>query len=161
MRMNMLARLVASALLLLLAACASTPATSPAATPAPTGQTAVSVAPAADPDPDKASVAGQIISTRTNAPLANRVVRLAEVIDEDFGDGDRPFVFSEAFSPGARTDADGRFVIANIPAKEYVMIISNDMGENLVVTAANGQAEVWNAAAGVVLDVGAVRVDFP
>jgi hypothetical protein len=148
-------------LMLLLGACsgapaASVPGGSEAATLAPGLATQVTV-----PEAGKATVTGQIISSRTSQPLAQRVVRLGEVINEDLGDGDRPFVFNEATSPSARTDAEGRFVIANITPGEYVMVIANDLGDNLIITTSAGTAEVWKADGGQVLNVGSLRVDFP
>lgn len=113
--------------------------------------------------PDRTTVVGQIISTRTNQPIPNTAVRLAQVYRQPGSEAEGAFVLDEARSPGSRTDGSGHFVIANIEVSEYVLMISTDMGQHLVVTEGAGvdKARIWVTEAGKVLDLGAVRVDFP
>jgi hypothetical protein len=152
------------ALALVLIGCsASAPAgVSPAAG---TGQPAAETSAAAAPTtaPDRTTVVGQIISTRTNQPITNTSVRLAQVYRQPGSDAEGAFVLDEARSPGSRTDGSGRFVIANIGVEEYVLMISTDMGQHMIVTEGPGidKAKIWKTEAGKVIDLGEVRVDFP
>ncbi|HWQ15656.1 MAG TPA: hypothetical protein VNL77_22840 [Roseiflexaceae bacterium] len=143
----------------LLAACSGAGSQAGAPPPgAPAGAT-----PLPTTAPDRTTVTGRIISTRTNQPLPDTVVRLAEVTRAPEDPSDGVYLLDEARSPGGRTDASGQFVIANIPAKEYVLIISSDDGRNAIVTqnSGSGEARVWSTEAGKVVNFGEVRVDWP
>jgi hypothetical protein len=144
----------------LLVACGSgAPAVGPATT---AGQSAATEGGVPTPEAGRTTVIGQIISTRTNAPITGTAVRLAQVYRQPGSDQEGAFVLDEARSPGGRTDDSGRFVIPNIGAEEYVLMISTDMGQHVIVTeGSNDKAKVWKTEAGKVLNLGAVRVDFP
>lgn len=102
-------------IMLLLAACSPTAETStPETNPLPT--------PPANPAQGKATVVGRALSLLTGEPLGNTMVRLAEVVRQ----GDQAaFVLDAAFSPGATTDAQGYFIMANIAPMEYVIVVGN------------------------------------
>lgn len=102
-------------IMLLLAACSPTAETStPETNPLPT--------PPAKPEQGKATVVGRALSLLTGEPLGNTMVRLAEVVRQ----GDQAaFVLDAAFSPGATTDAQGYFIMANIAPMEYVIVVGN------------------------------------
>jgi hypothetical protein len=143
---------------LLLAGCASAAPNSNSGGAATSGGTEAVPA----PDAGKTTVIGQIISTRNNQPITGTAVRLAQVYRQPGSEKEGAFVLDEARSPGGRTDEAGRFVIPNIAAEEYVLMISTDMGQHVIVTeGANDKAKVWQTEAGQILNLGAVRVDFP
>lgn len=138
---------IVTLLMLLLAACQNESAPA-VVVPGSTQAGATTVA-------GKATVVGRVLSQQTGAPLANTPVRLAEVYRE----GDQgAYVLDGARSPGAVTGGDGGFVISNIEAKEYVVVIGDPYGKNVVVPDPSGKARVWMAAADQVLDIGSLRV---
>ena len=110
------------------------------------------VTPPANPEEGKATVIGHVLSKDTGRPMANEIVRLAEV----FREGDKgTFVFDIAFSPGTRTDKSGYFILENIPAMEYVLVIGDYyQAYDIIEEGSTGIAKVWNAEAGKILDMG-------
>ena len=84
--------------------------------------------------------------------MANEIVRLAEV----FREGDKgTFILDIAFSPGTRTDEAGYFILENIPAMEYVLVIGDYyQAYDIIEEGSTGIAKVWNAEAGKILDMG-------
>src|SRR5262249_38082808 len=114
----------------LLAACSSdaAPAQVPSGTAvsvvvtsAPAAATnAPNAAAAAKPEAGKATVIGRVLSKQTGAPITATSVRLAEVTRQG---SEAIYVLDGAHSPGALTGGDGRFVMANIVAREYVLVI--------------------------------------
>jgi hypothetical protein len=154
-------------LVALLAACSSSalPAQVPSATAVPAAATSApgaatsvpSAATAGKPEAGKATVVGRVLSKQTGAPLTNVSVRLAEVTRQG---SEAIYVLDGANSPGALTADDGSFVMANIVAREYVMVIGDPYNKYVVVPDETTRARVWNAAADQVLDVGEQRVDL-
>jgi hypothetical protein len=116
-----------------------------------------SAATAGKPDAGKASVVGRVLSKQTGAPIAGTSVRLAEVTRQG---GEAIYVLDGANSPGATTANDGSFVMANIVAREYVMVVGDPFGSYAVVTDETTRARVWNAAADQILDIGEQRVEL-
>lgn len=112
------------------------------------------------PAAGKSSIAARIISTVTNKPLANTMIRLAPVNRNLIGN-EPIFLLNETSSPGARTDAEGNVLIANVDPQEYVMIVSSDIGDNAVVTESPDKAKIWQLEKDKVLEVGEIRVKFP
>src|SRR5262245_51126483 len=120
----------------LLAACSSgaepaqtssATAVSVAATSAPGGATSPAGAPVAGkPEAGKATVVGRVLSKQTGAPLTDTTVRLAEVTRQG---SEAIYVLDGANSPGAVTVGDGRFVMPNIVAREYVIVIGDPYGK--------------------------------
>ena len=123
----------------------------------PGGSTASALPPT--PEAGKATVVGRVFSRQTSQPITNTPVRLAEVhrMSED---GDGAFILDDAFSPGAITDHQGNFVIANVEAREYVIVIGDVNVQYDVIAEPSGKAQIWNAVADQVLDVGELRVNF-
>jgi hypothetical protein len=149
--------------LALLAACSGAAPSpgAPTSTDVPPG--GISAAPIPTTAPDLSTVTGRIISTRDGQPIPDTLVRLAEVTRAPDDPNDGVYLLDDARSPGSRTDAAGRFIFANIPAMEYVLIISSDDGNTAIVTqgSGSGDARVWSTEAGKVVDFGDVRVDWP
>jgi hypothetical protein len=129
-----------------------------AATSAPGAATsAPGAATAGKPEAGKASVVGRVLSKLTGAPIAGTSVRLAEVTRQ----GDEAiYVLDGANSPGAETGGDGSFVMENIVAREYVIVVGDPFANHEIIKDDATRARVWNAAADQVLDVGELRVDI-
>jgi hypothetical protein len=151
----------------LLAACSpgAEPAQVPGGTPVsvaatsapPAATSAPGAATAGKPEAGKATVVGRVLSKQTGAPLTGTSVRLAEVTRQG---SEAIYVLDGANSPGAETGGDGSFVMANIVAREYVMVIGDPYAKYVVIPDETNRAKVWNAAADQVLDVGELRVDL-
>ncbi|MBN1147483.1 MAG: hypothetical protein JXA78_09515 [Anaerolineales bacterium] len=112
------------------------------------------VTPPSLPEDGLATVIGQVLDKETGKPLANTIMRLAEV----YRDGDRgAYVLDMAFSPGTRTDDKGYFIFENIPAREYVIMVGEYEREYDVIENDDRTARVWNAEANKILDVGVLK----
>lgn len=111
------------------------------------------------PQAGKAVVIGQVIDASSRQPLANVVIRLAEVHRE--GEGGI-FVLNTSTSPGTRSDEQGYFVFVDIPAGEYVVAVGE--GDNLndydvIEEGQSGRAKIWTAASDQVNDWGVIPVE--
>lgn len=104
------------------------------------------------------TITGRFISSSTGEPVRTTVVRLAEVAR--FGE-EAAVVLDVTRGPSTMTDDDGRFVFANVPAREYVLFLSAGEHANAAVTEAPDKAKIWDARAGGILDIGTVRVQWP
>jgi hypothetical protein len=134
-------------LLLSLTAC-----TTAQPTPTPTDELIIPT-----PVSGQAVVYGRVLSSITGQPIYRVRVAFAEVIRN----GETAiFVDDAAFSPFAETDTDGRFVLPDLPPKEYVIVIGDPFGLNDVVRNPDGLPKVWNIEAGQQLDIGEVRVNI-
>jgi hypothetical protein len=119
--------------------------TDPAETPFPT------------PEAEKTSVTGRVLSTVTGEPISNILVRLARVVR----DGERAaFVLEDAFSPGGMTDTNGYFIVPNVDAIEYVLVVGDVYGQYQIVEGEDGRAKPWATTVGEVLNVGDLKVDL-
>lgn len=109
------------------------------------------------PEPGKASVQGRVISGLTDEPMGETIVRLAEVVRQ----GDRgAYVLDGAFSPGDITDENGVFLIENVEAMEYVIVVGDVESIYEVIPDDSGKPKVWNAVVDEVLLVGDLVVDI-
>lgn len=108
------------------------------------------------PAAGKSVFTGQFLSDATGKPLANTSVRLAEV----YRQGERgAYVLDAAFSPGAITDANGFYVIADLEPKEYVLVAGNvEMNNYVIVPEPSGVAKVFKTEPDAILDVGTISV---
>jgi hypothetical protein len=114
----------------------------------------------AEPDKGKATVYGQVIEKTSGEPIADIVVRLAEVHRE--GEGG-VFLLDLANSPGTRTDEKGEFILANFPPGEYVMAIGD--GDNIndydvIEDTKTGKPKVWTAVADQAADWGINKAEI-
>jgi hypothetical protein len=126
--------------------------------PTASGQAGLPAAIVTTPPPGRATVIGQVHSTRSGQPLVDFPVRLAEVYRND---DQAAFVLDGAFSPGALTDADGRFVFTDIAAHEYVLVIGNpEVDDYVIISEPNGRARVIDIPADQIFDLGEFRVDL-
>jgi hypothetical protein len=128
-----------------------------AVTEASNGETQTTEQPQETLSADMGGVTGKVVSSITNQPLGETIVRLAEVVRQE---GQAAFVLDTAFSPGVVTDADGNFSLVNIPAMEYVIVVGNvEIYQGYeILQDASGQALTYTVEAGEVLDVGELRV---
>jgi hypothetical protein len=137
--------------LLVIAGCGGNPSES--STPAPKGDITLS--------PKTSAVVGYV-QTRVGSelePLANTTVRLAEVMR--FEEGEKAiFVLEGATSPGDITDEDGYFSIVDLKPGEYVIVVGEVIGKNVIMSESNGNAKVYEAEQDSVLNVGILQVDL-
>ena len=115
------------------------------------------VTPPAKPESGKATVVGRVISSKDGSPYVDTLVRLAEVYRE----GDKgAYALDQAFSPGAKTDANGYFIFENITAREYVLVIGDVMKDYKIYPDSQGKPKVWTAEPDKVLDMGIIKTDL-
>ena len=115
------------------------------------------VTPPAQPEPGMATVTGRVISENTELPLAETIVRLAEVVRQD---EEAAYVLDVAFSPGTDSDGEGFFIFENVDPIEYVIVVG-DVYENYKVMAdEDGKAITWITAKDEILNVGELIVDL-
>lgn len=103
------------------------------------------------PAAGKATVTGVIVSATTGAPYARTSIHLAEVYRQN---GEAAYILNTASSPSTLTNDSGQFIAKDIPAREYVIVIGEPNASYAILNEPNGQAKVWNAEGGKVLDVG-------
>jgi len=113
----------------------------------------------------RAVVKGRLFSTKTNAPLVNAVVRLAEVYYANDAQAAEKsggvYALDNAFSPSAFTDVDGNFVFTDIEARDYVLIVGDIFGTwALALDESQEKPTVWSAIERSVTDIGAVHIDY-
>jgi hypothetical protein len=111
-----------------------------------------------DPEPGMTTIAGRVVSNLTGEPVADTIVRFAEVYSND--QGEKAYALDEAFSPGTMTDENGYFVVSNIAAREYVIVIGDPRTKYAFVTESSGQVKLWSAEADKVLQTGTINVDY-
>jgi hypothetical protein len=134
---------------LTLSACAQPAINAPTATPTKVQLPA--------PQSGKATLIGKVISLRDGLPIANTVVRLAEV----YRQGDEgAFVLDGAYSPGDITDEMGSFAIENVDAKEYVIVVGDVYDKYQIIADPNDDAKVFLAVENEILDIGELEVDL-
>lgn len=107
------------------------------------------------PAADKTTVAGRVINSGGGS--SNLPVRLAAI----YRQGDQgAFVLDLAHSPGAFTDKDGYFVIPNIEAREYTIVVGDPEATYTIMSDSKGQALTWKPEVGKVLNVGDLKVNI-
>ncbi|HEX8681708.1 MAG TPA: hypothetical protein VF707_05295 [Ardenticatenaceae bacterium] len=114
------------------------------------------------PEAGKATIIGRIVAEQTGEPIANIGIQLAFVYRNEDGGGN--YVLDTTNSPATSTNEEGEFVLLNIDAAEYVMVVGNvENGEGAyqVVPGTDGRARVWNAESGKILDAEDVQVNIP
>jgi hypothetical protein len=113
--------------------------------------------PPPQPQAGRATVIGRVISRSTGVPIVDVAVRLAEVHRQ--GDGGA-FVLEDAFSPGNTTDEYGRFIIEDVAAKEYVIVVGNVSTLYEIIAGPSGKARVWDIPTDQIFDTGDLRVNL-
>jgi hypothetical protein len=118
------------------------------------------ITPPVSPQPGMATVVGQVVEVDSGDPLGDVIIRLAEVVREEEGEGEGVFLLNHSSSPGARTDQKGYFVFPDIKPGEYVVVVGE--GENMndydiIEDGDTGKAKVWNATVDEISDWGVIR----
>lgn len=132
------------------------------------------VYPTVTPDPETGVLMGRIVSTYDQQPrlLTGTSVRLGTIFWNQLSttgdsatqspEADGIFVIEGGSSPGALTDENGIFVIADLVPGEYVMAVGDLIGLHEFLLAENGEdAKVFEVEAGAVLNVGTIEVNLP
>ncbi|OQA41467.1 MAG: hypothetical protein BWY52_02554 [Chloroflexi bacterium ADurb.Bin325] len=109
--------------------------------------------------PSDATMAGLVgrAVTLDGTPITGTSVSLAQVFwNEDRSDG--AFVLNAAASPITALQEDGVFRFTNVLPAEYVVVVGDPVGANVIVAEPDGQARVIELVAGETLDIGDLRV---
>jgi hypothetical protein len=110
--------------------------------------------------PDKTAIVGQVTDKiNPHPPITNTVVRLAKVFwNEDHTKG--AFVAEGATSPSSITDDKGYFQFPALDPGEYVIIVGELLGKNVIISKPDGKPRIYTPAGGKVMDVGTLEVDL-
>jgi hypothetical protein len=116
--------------------------------------------PPPSPESGMATIVGQIMHQDGHA-MSNTIIRLADVARGAEGKGGA-YILDIARSPGTITDENGRFIIQNVKAGEYVLVVGDIelTGIYEIIKETNGQAKVWTFPADKVTDVGVLIVNI-
>ncbi|MEJ2707866.1 MAG: hypothetical protein P8074_09675 [Anaerolineales bacterium] len=114
--------------------------------------------PVAQPESGMTTLMGHVQSRSGGEPLANVPVRLAEVYRQG---GEGAFVLDGAFSPGDVTDEQGNFVIENVEAREYVIVVGDVNNQYEIIPNAQGDAKIYTPKPDNILEVGDLEVNLP
>lgn len=162
---NKINSLIIALVLVLLTACQAATQVETGSVPTDTQEAAtastpqVSVEPVGEPESGKATIVGQVISTKTNAPMVNMGVRLAEVHRQG---EEGAFLLDTAFSPGDFTDEGGYFRFEDVEPGEYVMVVGNvEVYQGYVIIPdTSGRPLVYNFEADKITDMGSLTVNL-
>jgi hypothetical protein len=123
--------------------------------PAATATTPISVLPT--PDPNWATVTGRLVRAEDGEPVVG-VMAFLEQTTEDHTVP--PVLYAPPNDqPRARTNENGEFTIAEVPADEYVIILYSPPFALQVVTQSDGdQPLLINTEVGDVRSIGTIRV---
>ncbi len=149
--------LALSLLLIIISACAAQD--TPSVQIEPTFTSSPSATPLPTPEIGKASVTGQIVGELTNEPMAETIIRLAEVYREDGSETEGAYVLDVAFSPGDISDDRGYILIENITPGEYVIVIGDPYGAYEIIENEDGTAKVWEMPIDQITDVGVIKTN--
>ena len=120
----------------------------------------VTVTPPPQPEAGKSTISGQVMHT-AGYPVANTVIRLAEVARGAEGKGGA-FILDVARSPGTITDVNGYFVIQNVKAGEYVIVVGDVEATGIyeIIPENETEAKVYNLPADQITNVGIITVSI-
>jgi hypothetical protein len=105
----------------------------------------------------KALLRGRLL-TPQGAVIANRAVHLAPI----YGEGDQlAYVFDAATGVGSVTDANGGFVMVNIPPGRYVFLVVVSEGLTAALLDNAGNEKIWELKADQLQDLGDAKVNLP
>ena len=105
----------------------------------------------------KALLRGRLL-TPQGAVIANRAIHLAPI----YGEGDQlAYVFDAATGIGSVTDANGAFVMVNIPPGRYVFLVVVSEGLTAALLDKSGTEKIWDFKADQLQDIGDAKVNLP
>ena len=113
------------------------------------------------PSADQGVLIGQVISTKTNQPLTNTIVRLAEILWNDKENLDGTYILNGATSPGAETDESGIFIFPDLKPADYVVVVGDLIGYNVIISNPDGKARVFTIDPNKTTQIEPLRVDLP
>jgi hypothetical protein len=118
------------------------------------------ITPPSLPEAGKATIIGQIYN-KNGDPMVNTIIRLAVVVRGAEGRGGA-YILDITRSPGTVTDEHGNFIVQNIDAGEYVLVVGDIeiTGIYEIISQPNGPARVWEFPADQVTDVGVITVSI-
>ena len=96
---------------------------------------------------------GKLLSSK-GKPVGGAAIFLAEVYRQD---GKAAFVLDSGNSPSAKTDKKGNFVISDLVAGEYILVIGNPMSKYQIYGQEGSEPEVFVVEAGAKLDIGKIK----
>jgi hypothetical protein len=142
--------------ILLVSVTACTKTASPTINP----EVLVTVTPPPLPESGKATIIGRVMHDQ-GYPMVKTIVRLAYVARGAEGHGGA-FILDLARSPGSFTDQNGYFIIPNVKAGEYVIVVGDVeiTGVYEIIPGQDGKARVWNLPADQVTDIGTITVSI-
>lgn len=112
----------------------------------------------ATPSLSESAIIGQVVSLDASA-ISNTEVRLATVFwNEDKSQGS--FLIDESVSPITMTDENGLFVFDALEPRDYVIVIGDLYGQNVILSNNDGSAQIFTAEAGQILDVDVLQIDL-
>jgi hypothetical protein len=116
--------------------------------------------PPPSPESGMATIIGQVMHQDGYA-MSSTIIRLADVARGAEGKGGA-YILDIARSPGTITDENGRFIIQNVKAGEYVLVVGDIelTGIYEIIKESDGQAKVWTLPTDQVTDVGVLVVSI-
>lgn len=111
----------------------------------------------APPSAGTSTFAGQVVSNTNKTPIKETIVQLAQVY-RDANTQQAAFALDLARAPGTFTDQSGVFTITDVPPGEYVVVVGEFYGVNDIIKESNGDAKVYKAESGQVVNTGVLSV---
>jgi len=109
------------------------------------------------PGAGKATVVGQVFDETSQEPMVNVTIRLAEVYREG---GEGAYVLDTAFSPGTYSGDNGVYILQDVPAGEYVLIIGDVMDIYKIIPDEENHPKTWDVPEGQIVNFGQIFVDL-
>ena len=110
------------------------------------------------PKTDSAIIYGTLISNKTNQPLSNIQLLLANMIPVNPGPG--YIVSTNENSPEVYTNDKGEFLFVDINPNDYVLILKTPFNSYPIVDNNDAQIEI-NAVSGSIIELGTTYVYWP
>lgn len=125
-------------------------------------ESALPLPPIVMPSAGKATATGLLLDKATQKPLVGVVVRLAPVECKEQECG---FLLDTSSAPTGVTDATGRFAMAEVAPKGYVMVVGDPYSSSYVIVPekedkSTNKARIWTLAADKINDIGTVSVEY-
>ncbi len=111
--------------------------------------------------PSKTAIVGKVMTNASGKtlPLTKTVVRLAIVFwNEDKSEG--AFVLEGGSSPSAISNEKGEFAFTNLDPKDYVVVVGDMMGDNVIIAEPDGKAKIFTPESDKTLDIGVLEVSL-
>ena len=125
-------------------------------------ESALSLPPIVMPSAGMATATGLLLDKATQKPLTGVVVRLAPVECKEQECG---FLLDTSSAPTGVTDSTGRFAMAEVTPKGYVLVVGDPYSPSYVIVPekddkSTNKARIWTLAADKINDIGTVSVEY-